>query len=189
MKNLLFFLISILFSIDSNAQLFDGTIFGALPGRQKDLIEYYEKKGFRTAHANGNSKETVIMEGVINGTGTSYNNMDYLIRIQKDSTDPDYVKSISLIYPKNADSLVSQMKHYQKAFINSFGLPSQVFLLIGVIQTAGLFISILGIPAGLVVAKSLGTYWNPVNKKCVPAAVSNELQRRKDEEAVKKHLG
>jgi uncharacterized membrane protein YccF (DUF307 family) len=67
-----------------------------------------------------------------------------------------------------------------------FGL---LFLLIGVIQTAGLFISILGIPAGLVVAKSLGTYWNPVNKKCVPAAVSNELQRRKDEKVIKKHLG
>ena len=67
-----------------------------------------------------------------------------------------------------------------------FGL---VFLLIGVLQAAGLFISIVGIPAALVVAKSLGTYWNPVNKKFVPAAVSNELQRRKDEEAVKKHLG
>ena len=125
MKNLLFFLISTLFLSASNAQLFDGTIFGALPGRQIDLIEYYEKKGFRTVHAAGNSKETVIMEGVINGTGTSYNNMDYLIRIQKDSTDPDYVKSISLFYPKNADSVISQMKHYQKAFINSFGLPSQ----------------------------------------------------------------
>ena len=125
MKNLLFFLISTLNFSASNAQLFDGTIFGALPGRQKDLIEYYEKKGFRTVHAAGNSNETVVMEGVINGTGTSYNNMDYLIRIQKDSTDPDYVKSISLFYPKNADSVISQMKHYQKAFINSFGLPSQ----------------------------------------------------------------
>ncbi|MFN5334919.1 MAG: hypothetical protein ACK5BV_07010 [Bacteroidota bacterium] len=125
MKRLTIIFIIIFYCAATKAQLFDGTIFGALPGRQKDLIEYYEKKGFRAVNALGNSNETVVMEGVINGTGTSYNNMDYLIRIQKDSTDPDYVKSISLFYPKNADSVISQMKHYQKAFINSFGLPSQ----------------------------------------------------------------
>lgn len=35
-----------------------------------------------------------------------------------------------------------------------------------IIQLVTLCITIVGIPAGLVVAKSLGTYLNPVNKKC-----------------------
>ena len=67
-----------------------------------------------------------------------------------------------------------------------FGL---LLAIVGVCQVVGLFISIIGIPAALVVAKSLGTYLNPVNKKCVPAAVTDELDKRKAAEAVKKHLG
>ena len=32
---------------------------------------------------------------------------------------------------------------------------------------------------GIVIAKSIGTYFNPVNKKCVSQAVADELERRK----------
>lgn len=46
------------------------------------------------------------------------------------------------------------------------------------IQAAILFFTIVGIPASIVVAKSLGTYLNPVNKKCVSSAVADELERR-----------
>ncbi|MBN2834396.1 MAG: hypothetical protein JXR48_05460 [Candidatus Delongbacteria bacterium] len=53
-------------------------------------------------------------------------------------------------------------------------------------QVAGLFISIIGIPAALVVAKSLSTYLNPVNKKCVHSAVADELDKRKAQEAISK---
>ncbi len=67
-----------------------------------------------------------------------------------------------------------------------FGL---FFTVIALFQVVGLFISIIGIPAALVVAKSLGTYLNPVNKQCVPSAVSGELERRKGEAAIKRHLG
>ena len=66
-----------------------------------------------------------------------------------------------------------------------FGL---FFCLVGVFQVVGLFISIIGIPAALVVAKSLGTYLNPVNKKCVASAVVEELDRRKAQQEVDKHL-
>src|SRR5262249_43242875 len=55
-----------------------------------------------------------------------------------------------------------------------FGL---ILCLISVMQIAGLFVSIVGIPVALVVAKSLGVYLNPVNKICVPQAVSDELDR------------
>jgi uncharacterized membrane protein YccF (DUF307 family) len=67
-----------------------------------------------------------------------------------------------------------------------FGL---FFTIVGLFQVVGLFITILGIPAALVVAKSLGTYLNPVDKKCVPSAVTDEIARRKAQEQVAKHLG
>ncbi len=62
-----------------------------------------------------------------------------------------------------------------------FGLILTVF---GVLQVVGLFLSIIGIPAALVVAKSLSTYLNPVNKKCVHSAVYDEVARRKAQKLV-----
>lgn len=59
---------------------------------------------------------------------------------------------------------------------------------IGVLQVAGLFLSIIGIPAALVVAKSLGTYLNPVNKICVPSAVTDEINRRQNEAYVNQYM-
>lgn len=47
-----------------------------------------------------------------------------------------------------------------------------------VIQTAVLFITIIGIPVAIVLAKYLGTFVNPVGKKCVTKAVSEEMERR-----------
>lgn len=62
-------------------------------------------------------------------------------------------------------------------------LAVQTILLI-----AGLFVSIIGIPVALVLAKALSTYFNPVNKKCVPRAVAEELHNRKAKEQIDKHI-
>jgi uncharacterized membrane protein YccF (DUF307 family) len=51
--------------------------------------------------------------------------------------------------------------------------------LITALQAAAMFITVIGIPVALVLAKSLGTYLNPVNKICVQRAVVDELERRK----------
>ena len=67
-----------------------------------------------------------------------------------------------------------------------FGL---LLTVVAIFQIAALFISLVGIPVALVVAKSLGTYFNPVNKVCVPKAVQDELEQRKAKEQVAKHLG
>lgn len=61
--------------------------------------------------------------------------------------------------------------------------------IISIFQIVGLFISIIGIPAALVVAKGLKTTFNPVNKVCVPKAVEDELNQRKAQQQVKTHLG
>lgn len=59
---------------------------------------------------------------------------------------------------------------------------------IAILQVVGLFVTIIGIPSALVIAKSLGTYLNPVNKVCVPSAVKDELDKRSAENAVDKYL-
>lgn len=66
-----------------------------------------------------------------------------------------------------------------------FGL---VIASITVIQIALLFISLVGIPAAIVLAKSLGTYFNPVNKKCVPEAVAKEIEKREAEKEVSNYF-
>ena len=57
-----------------------------------------------------------------------------------------------------------------------------------IFQIVLLFISIIGIPVAVILSKSLGTYFNPVNKKCVPRAVFKELENRKAKEQVDKYL-
>lgn len=43
-----------------------------------------------------------------------------------------------------------------------------VFVIVNALQVFALCLSIVGIPVALVIAKSLGTVLNPVNKVCVP---------------------
>ena len=62
-----------------------------------------------------------------------------------------------------------------------------VLSLLAVVQVGLLFISIIGIPAGIVIAKSLGTYFNPVNKKCVHHAVADELEKKKAQTEIDKY--
>lgn len=60
-----------------------------------------------------------------------------------------------------------------------------VLAIVSVFQVVVLFVSIVGIPVALVLAKSLGTYFNPVNKVCVSSSVANEVASQK----AKNHLG
>ena len=66
-----------------------------------------------------------------------------------------------------------------------FGL---IIALLNIIQIALLFISIIGIPIAIVLAKSLSTYFNPVNKKCVPEAVATELENKKAKAQVEQYI-
>ena len=67
--------------------------------------------------------------------------------------------------------------------------PFGLFLFVAtVFQIVGLCITIIGIPIAVILAKSLGTYFNPVNKKCVPRSVAMEIDRRKAQGDVEKHF-
>lgn len=69
-------------------------------------------------------------------------------------------------------------------------LPIGLLLgLLSIIQVGLLFVTIIGIPAGLVIAKSLRTWVNPVGMKCVGSAVASELERRRATQEVQRQLG
>jgi len=89
-----------------------------------------------------------------------------------------------------------ELNEDQNALWKSFGFiirivyfPFGLFLaVVTIFEIAGLFISIVGIPVAMVLAKSFSTFFNPVNKKCVPIAVANEVESRKAKEQVDKQL-
>ncbi len=95
------------------------------------------------------------------------------------------------------DASLLNQEQKENQLWKSFGIivrilyfPLGLFLTIVLIfQIAGMFVSLIGIPVALVLAKSLSTYFNPVNKKCVPKAVADELQQRKAKADIDKHLG
>ena len=62
-----------------------------------------------------------------------------------------------------------------------------VLWLATIVQIVLLFMTVVGIPVAGVLARSLGTYFNPVNKKCVPRAVAEELERRSAQEYIARH--
>ena len=56
-------------------------------------------------------------------------------------------------------------------------------------MTVGYCITIIGIPSGLVWARSLSTIFNPVNKVCVPRSVAEEIERIKAGNTVSRYSG
>jgi uncharacterized membrane protein YccF (DUF307 family) len=66
-----------------------------------------------------------------------------------------------------------------KIIITILYLPFGIMLwILGLIQTIVLFCSIVGIPSAIVMAKSLSTFLNPVNKVKISTAMLNEIERR-----------
>lgn len=48
------------------------------------------------------------------------------------------------------------------------------------------FISIIGIPCGIVAAKTLGAIFNPINKTCVSRAIAEQIAQKKAENSIAK---
>lgn len=83
---------------------------------------------------------------------------------------------------KKSDLVETRSKAWQtySTVIMILYLPLGLALsVVAALQVIGLCITIIGIPVGIVIAKSIGTYFNPVDKKCVSQAVADELERKK----------
>lgn len=63
-----------------------------------------------------------------------------------------------------------------------------VFVILSAVQAFACCVFIVTIPIALVIAKSLGTVLNPVNKVCVPSEVADELNRRKASANIEKYV-
>ena len=61
-----------------------------------------------------------------------------------------------------------------------FGLMATI---VTIVQIMILFVSIIGIPVAVVLAKSISTYFNPINKICVSVEMADEIAKR---QAIKK---
>ncbi|MFK8016132.1 MAG: YccF domain-containing protein [Gammaproteobacteria bacterium] len=59
-----------------------------------------------------------------------------------------------------------------------------ILALVMAIQTGLVFLTIVSIPVAIVLAKSIGTYLNPVGKVCVDRMVAEEMQREKAKETL-----
>ena len=89
------------------------------------------------------------------------------------------------------------LKKEQNKLWKSYGLIVRIIYfpfglglaIMTIFQIVLLFVTIIGIPVAIILSKSLGTYFNPVNKKSVPRAVAKELENRKAKEQIEKHLG
>jgi uncharacterized membrane protein YccF (DUF307 family) len=88
--------------------------------------------------------------------------------------------SSAMVDKKELDTKENELWKIFGIFVRIIYFPFGLVLsVVTIVQIAGLFVSIIGIPVALVLAKSLGTYFNPVNKKCVPQEVADEIARRK----------
>lgn len=63
-----------------------------------------------------------------------------------------------------------------------------VLAIINIVQIISLFFTIVGIPVAIVLAKSLGTYLNPVNKICIPLDVANLTRKQQAFQEAQKYL-
>ena len=72
----------------------------------------------------------------------------------------------------NRSTLNKKQNKIWKAYgviVSIFYFPIGLLLaIVTICQIVGLFVSIVGIPVAIVLAKSLGTFFLPVNKVCVP---------------------
>jgi len=110
-----------------------------------------------------------------------------LIQLAKFLLSPFSSKMIS------KDDLNVQQNQAWKAYgliIRILYIPFGVIMsMVVLFQTIAMFVSIVGIPVAVVLAKSLPTYFNPVNKICVSSHVAEELSRQKAQEYIARKRG
>lgn len=91
-----------------------------------------------------------------------------------------------------ADRLDVEQNVYWKNYSLAIGilyLPLGALLAaISVVQAVGLALTIVGIVPAIVIAQSLPTYLYPVGKRCVPREVADELERRRAQAVIDRHL-
>ena len=93
--------------------------------------------------------------------------------------------SSAMVSKKDLNMDQNQLLETYSIIVRVIYFPFGLFLAaVTLFQIALLFISIVGIPLALILAKSLKTFFNPINKRCVPKEVEDEIKRRKAKEQI-----
>lgn len=80
--------------------------------------------------------------------------------------------SRNMVDKKEMESKNNELWRVFGIFVRIIYFPIGLIIsIITIVKIAGLFISIIGVPVALVMAKSLGTIFNPVDKICVESPV------------------
>ncbi len=94
--------------------------------------------------------------------------------------------SMEMVSKKDLQVKQNNLWYFFSVIIRIIYFPFGLILsVITIFQIVGLFMSIVGIPVALVLAKSLGTFFNPVNKVCVPQTMANEIYQQKAQKQIK----
>lgn len=94
-------------------------------------------------------------------------------------------KDLELLTGEKQDSFVKAWSIIIRILYFPFGLFAAMGSIVLIITE---FVTLIGIPCGLVEAKALSTIFNPINKKCVPRAVAEEIERRKASNTLNKYV-
>lgn len=94
-------------------------------------------------------------------------------------------KDLEMLTGEKQDSFVKAWAIVIRILYFPFGL---LMAMVSISVIVAEFVSLIGIPCGLVEAKALSTIFNPINKKCVPRAVAEEIERRKASNTLNKYL-
>lgn len=87
-------------------------------------------------------------------------------------------KDLALVTGTSSNVAVSVYSTIISILYFPFGLVAAI---ISIVTIIGMFVTILGIPNGLVWARSFKTIFKPIGKVCVPKSVANEIERIKEE--------
>lgn len=94
-------------------------------------------------------------------------------------------KELELLTGEKQNEFVKAWSIIIRILYFPFGLFAAIT---SVMMIAAEFVTLIGIPCGLVEAKALSAIFNPINKKCVPRVVAEEIERRKASNTLNKYV-
>lgn len=94
-------------------------------------------------------------------------------------------KDLELLTGEKQNDFVKTWATIIRILYFPFGLCAA---LMTVFTIAAEFVTLIGIPCGLAEAKAFSTIFNPINKRCVPRVIAEEVERRKASNTLNKYM-
>ena len=110
----------IILHLNTFAQLFDGTIGGAIPGTEKEVVAHFQKKGYSIYTDTKYPNQFVFMIGWLKPDEQGSKSYSSMVHLTKEDSS-DFVQSIAVYFtPSNK----IEFEDHKKRFIEQFGQPA-----------------------------------------------------------------